>query len=34
MANWRGEPMAKWQYTKGMHDLGNGCYAWLLPDGT
>ena len=26
--------MAKWQYTKGMHDLGNGCYAWLLPDGT
>jgi cyclase len=20
-------------YTKGLHDLGNGCHAWLLPDG-
>ncbi len=26
--------MAKWQYTRGLHDLGNGCYAWLQPDGT
>ena len=26
--------MATWQYTKGMHELGNGLYAWLLPDGT
>lgn len=26
--------MSKWQYTKGLHDLGNGCYAWLQPDGT
>jgi glyoxylase-like metal-dependent hydrolase (beta-lactamase superfamily II) len=26
--------MARWQYTKGMHDLGNGCYAYLLPDGS
>lgn len=26
--------MAKWQYTKGIHDLGNGCYAYLLPDGS
>ena len=26
--------MAKWQYTKGLHDLGNGCYAWLQPDGS
>jgi len=26
--------MAKWQYTKGVHDLGNGLYAWLQPDGT
>jgi glyoxylase-like metal-dependent hydrolase (beta-lactamase superfamily II) len=26
--------MAKWQYTKGLHDLGNGCYAYLLPDGS
>ena len=25
--------MAKWQYTKGLHELGNGLYAWLLPDG-
>jgi len=23
----------KWAYTKGLHDLGNGCYAWLQPDG-
>lgn len=26
--------MAKWQFTKGMHDLGNGCYAYLQPDGS
>lgn len=26
--------MAKWQFTKGMHDLGGGCYAYLLPDGS
>ena len=26
--------MGKFQYTKGLHDLGRGCYAWLLPDGT
>lgn len=26
--------MARWQYTKGIHDLGNGCYAYLLPDGS
>ena len=25
--------MAKWQYTKGLHDIGNGLYAYLLPDG-
>jgi cyclase len=25
--------MATWQYTKGLHELGNGCYAWLQPDG-
>ncbi len=24
----------KWNYTKGLHDLGNGSYAWLAPDGT
>ncbi len=23
----------KWQYTKGLHDLGKHCYAWLAPDG-
>jgi cyclase len=23
-----------WQYSKGLHDLGNGCYAWLQPDGS
>ena len=26
--------MARWQFTRGLHDLGNGCYAWLQPDGT
>lgn len=26
--------MADWRYTKGLHDLGNGCWAWLLPDGS
>ena len=23
----------KWSYTKGLHDLGKGSYAWLAPDG-
>lgn len=26
--------MGNWAYTKGLHDLGNGCYAYLQPDGT
>jgi cyclase len=26
--------MARWRYTKGLHELGNGCYAYLQPDGT
>jgi cyclase len=26
--------MAKWQYTKGLHDLGHGCLAYLQPDGS
>ena len=25
--------MSAWTYTKGLHDLGNGCFAWLQPDG-
>ncbi len=25
---------SKWAYTKGLHDLGNGCYAYLQPDGS
>ena len=24
----------QWTYTKGLHALGNGAYAWLAPDGT
>ena len=24
--------MAKWQYEKGLHDLGNGLYGYLVPD--
>lgn len=23
----------QWNYTKGLHSLGNGAYAWLAPDG-
>jgi glyoxylase-like metal-dependent hydrolase (beta-lactamase superfamily II) len=26
--------MAKWNYEKGLHDLGDGCWAWLAPDGS
>lgn len=26
--------MTKWPYEKGLHDLGNGCFAWLVPDGS
>ncbi len=26
--------MSRWQYTKGLHDLGNGGYAYLQPDGS
>ena len=25
--------MAKWQYSRGLHDLGNNTWAWLQPDG-
>ena len=25
--------MAKWEYTKGLHEVGNGLFAYLLPDG-
>jgi cyclase len=25
--------MASWQFTKGLHDIGNGCHACLQPDG-
>jgi len=24
----------RWHYTRGLHDLGNGCHAWLQPDGS
>ncbi len=26
--------MTRWQYTRGLHDLGNQIYAYLQPDGT
>ncbi|MDA5194049.1 MBL fold metallo-hydrolase [Govanella unica] len=26
--------MSKWQYTKGLHEIGNGNYAYLLPNGS
>lgn len=25
--------MAGWQFTKGLHEIGNGCWAYLQPDG-
>jgi len=25
--------MPSWKYTKGLHDIGNGCWAYLQPDG-
>ena len=25
--------MADWKFTKGLHDIGNGSYAYLQPDG-
>lgn len=25
--------MSRWQFTKGLHDIGNGCWAYLQPDG-
>jgi len=26
--------MSRWQYTKGLHEIGNGNHAWLQPDGS
>jgi cyclase len=26
--------MSRWPFTRGLHDLGNGCFAYLQPDGT
>ena len=26
--------MAKWEYEKGLHELGDRCYAYLQPDGS
>jgi cyclase len=26
--------MSKWQYSKGLHDIGQGCFAYLQPDGS
>ncbi len=26
--------MSRWQYTKGLHDLGRGCFAYLQPNGS
>ena len=25
--------MPKWQFTPGLHDIGNGAFAYLQPDG-
>jgi cyclase len=34
MTGKRGDYMTTWQYTRGLHDLGNDIYAYLQPDGT
>ena len=26
--------MSKWEYTKGLHEIGRGVYAYLCPDGS
>lgn len=26
--------MARWDFTKGLHDIGNGCWGYILPDGS
>ena len=26
--------MAKWKFEKGLHDLGNGMYGYIVPDGS
>lgn len=26
--------MSRWPYVKGLHDLGNGSFAWMVPDGS
>ena len=26
--------MTRWRFAKGLHDLGNGCFAYLQPDGS
>ena len=26
--------MPRWQFTKGLHEIGPGCWAWLQPDGS
>ncbi len=26
--------MGRWQFTKGLHEIGAGCWAWLQPDGS
>lgn len=28
------EAVGKWVFTKGLHDLGRGCYAYLQPNGS
>src|SRR5262245_45535968 len=33
-SNREGHPMPRWQSTKGLHDLGNDCFAYLQPDGS
>jgi cyclase len=34
LRRWRKSPVSKWRYTKGLKDIGNGVWAYLLPDGS
>ncbi len=31
---WTNLGLEKWRFAKGLHDVGNGSYAWLQPDGS
>ena len=34
IAKRRYQAMSAWEFTKGLHDLGHGCWSYTLPDGS